>query len=269
MPKVSIIIPVFNAELYIEEAIISVLNQTEQNFEIIVINDGSLDDTGNILNKFRNNSKIQILEHQNKLNRGVSCSRMLGVRQSRSKYVAFLDADDEFRRDKLEIQLGYFENNPSCVLCHTGIAPSGLHSDKFMKDFNVSNEVFVYDYKQRPLYLRQNSICNSTTLINNKYLKGLNFQIDQLFQYEDWLLWVMLSQLGKFLFIPNKLTYYRCHDNSATSRILKKPMTEIYSKVELYINILKKPVGTKTKVLAFLYLIIQFKRLFKNYHRYL
>ena len=208
------------------------------------------------------------MEHPNKENRGVSCSRMLGVRHSNAEYIAFLDADDMFRRDKLEIQLKYLGNNSNCVLCHTTVFPIGDNSSNFISAFNIFDKPTIYNYSKIAQYLIRNKVCNSSTLIRKKILYTCNFCIDQLFQYEDWLLWVMLSEYGNFLYIPEPLTYYRIHEKSSTSKILQKPIIDIFSKIELYINLQKKPVCFKTKIISFLYLLVQLRRLFKHYGRY-
>lgn len=92
-PKISVIIPVYNGEQFIETAINSVINQTYTNYEIIVVNDGSVDNTREIVNKIAfKNEKIKLI---NKENAGVSVARNIGVRETTGEYLTFLDADDK------------------------------------------------------------------------------------------------------------------------------------------------------------------------------
>jgi len=115
MKKVSVIIPTFNREKTIERAVLSVLNQTYENLECLVIDDGSSDRTRDILHSIDDSRlKIYFLEK----NSGVSAARNFGVRQSRGDWVALLDSDDEWLPNKLEIQLSYSKKNPEIPLIH-------------------------------------------------------------------------------------------------------------------------------------------------------
>lgn len=97
--KFSIIIPVYNTEKYIERCVKSVLTQTYDNYEIIIINDGSTDKSIEILSKFENNNQIKII---NQDNNGVSSARNLGIKKSTGDYILFLDSDDFYEKELLE-----------------------------------------------------------------------------------------------------------------------------------------------------------------------
>ena len=100
MPEVSIIIPVYNNEQYIEKCIQSVLNQTFENFEVIVINDGSTDKSGEILEKLnREDSRIILIEQKNQ---GVAVARNRGMNKATGKYITFVDGDDYLKNDYIE-----------------------------------------------------------------------------------------------------------------------------------------------------------------------
>lgn len=102
-PFVSVIIPTFNCGRYVEDAVESVLNQTFRPFEIIVVDDGSTDDTGSRLKKYKD--RVQVVTQENQ---GSSKARNVGLDLSRGEYVAFLDADDRWRPEKLEWQIACF-----------------------------------------------------------------------------------------------------------------------------------------------------------------
>jgi glycosyltransferase involved in cell wall biosynthesis len=106
---VSIIIPVFNAEKYVQEAIQSVLSQTYKNIELICINDQSTDNSLTILESFRN--KIILVNNEN--NCGTAESRNKGIRIARGEYLAFIDNDDIWESNKLEVQMNHLRNNPA------------------------------------------------------------------------------------------------------------------------------------------------------------
>ena len=104
---VSVIIPVYNCERYLKDAIVSVLNQTYRPLEVIVINDGSTDRSEAVANQF--NSSIRYYSQQNK---GLGATRNFGVEQAQGHFVAFLDADDLWFEHKIERQMRYFEEDP-------------------------------------------------------------------------------------------------------------------------------------------------------------
>lgn len=109
MKKFSVIIPVYNVEQYIAETINSVLQQTYTNFELLIIDDGSPDNSVNICQSFTD-SRIKIIRQQN---RGVAAARNTGIRHSQGEYLAFLDADDLWLPNKLEKHLEHLESLPT------------------------------------------------------------------------------------------------------------------------------------------------------------
>lgn len=115
---VSVIIPSFNRAWSLGNAIDSVLAQTHEEFEIVVIDDGSLDHTPELLEKYKadHGEKIQVYTQANA---GVSAARNLGIRKSRGQLVALLDSDDTWERDKLACQTAFFEKNPDAQICQT------------------------------------------------------------------------------------------------------------------------------------------------------
>tara|TARA_R110002111_G_C5951146_1_gene368584 strand:- start:1 stop:951 length:951 start_codon:yes stop_codon:yes gene_type:complete len=109
--SVSVIIPVYNGEQFIKKAIISAVNQPEV-AEVIVINDGSTDNTQNIIKKLQlTNSKIKFYQHKNNENKGRSASRNLGIKKALSKYLAFLDADDYYLKERFLSDKEKFQSN--------------------------------------------------------------------------------------------------------------------------------------------------------------
>ena len=115
MVKVSVIIPAYNGDRYIGEAIDSILSQTYSDYEIIVVDDGSTDSTRQVIEQY--GSKIQYLSQTNQ---GVAASRNLGLTQAKGEYVAFLDQDDIFLPHKLASQVALLEQNPSLGIANSG-----------------------------------------------------------------------------------------------------------------------------------------------------
>jgi glycosyltransferase involved in cell wall biosynthesis len=114
-PKVSVIIPTFNRKGYVCDAIDSVLNQTYRDFEIIVVDDGSTDGTGETLRE-KYGEKIR---YYSKENGGCATARNFGIRVARGEYITFLDSDDTFMQDKLETQVGILEKNHDSGLVYS------------------------------------------------------------------------------------------------------------------------------------------------------
>lgn len=113
-PLVSVVMPAYNAENYIEDAVNSILNQTYGNFEFIIIDDGSTDRTVEILKKFTD-IRIKLISHEQ--NEGNYPARNKGCRLAKGKYIAVMDADDIAFSERLAIQVKYMEENPEVQLC--------------------------------------------------------------------------------------------------------------------------------------------------------
>ena len=113
MKEVSVIIPTFNRANKVSRAVSSVLGQTFHDFEVIVIDDGSVDDTPDALAKFKD--RIIVIRHPE--NRGVSAARNSGIKASQSSLIAFLDSDDYWLPEKLETQVRFFREHPDAVAC--------------------------------------------------------------------------------------------------------------------------------------------------------
>ena len=107
-PKVSVIVPVFNGEKYLQEALESILSQTYQNFEVLVVDDGSTDRSSEIIRRY---SRIRSI---NQHNQGVAAARMRAISYARGELITFLDQDDLWPCDKLALQLAVFDQDPTC-----------------------------------------------------------------------------------------------------------------------------------------------------------
>lgn len=124
-PKVSIVLPTYNRASFLPGAISSVLNQTYQDFELIIIDDGSSDNTPMLLNNYRKNKKIKIITHSQ--NKGVSEARNSGYKYATGKYIALLDSDDFFKPDYLEKVVLFMEEHPTLTI---GIPVKNAYDDK-------------------------------------------------------------------------------------------------------------------------------------------
>lgn len=140
MAAVSVIIPTFNRAPKIARAVASVLYQTFSDYEILVVDDGSEDDTQQVLSQFR--SRIKRISHSKNL--GVSAARNTGIKASHSPLVAFLDSDDYWLPDKLSTQISFFSRHPKAVVCQTEEVwiRRGRRVNPMKKHFKPSGEIF-------------------------------------------------------------------------------------------------------------------------------
>lgn len=99
MEKVSIIVPIYNAEKFIKKCIESILNQSYKNLELILVNDGSKDNSSKIINQYKNNKRVNIFTQKN---HGAAYTRNFGLKQATGKYVTFIDSDDFIDKDYIE-----------------------------------------------------------------------------------------------------------------------------------------------------------------------
>jgi len=122
-PEVSIVMPIYNSESYIRESIASVLHQTFKNFELICVDDCSHDDTINIVREFcANDDRVVLLQLCS--NSGAAVARNLGIKESKGRYIAFLDSDDLWNPNKLEHQLRFMKENSIAFACSAYIRVS-------------------------------------------------------------------------------------------------------------------------------------------------
>ena len=224
--KVSVIIPVFNASKFIKQTINSVLNQTYKNWEILAIDDCSTDNSFEILKHYSSKEKrIKVL--QNNKNLGAFAARNLGIKMSSGEYIAFLDADDLWIEDKLEIQINFMKER-KCNFTYTGF--TRFHERLTVKEKNIK----VPERVNYNFLMTNTVIATSTVLINIKNV-GF-FQMEDVY-YDDYILWLTLLKREKFAYGINKpLMRYRILDNSL-SRNKFKSAKKVYEILHQNLNL--------------------------------
>ncbi len=210
-PLISVIITAFNLEKFIEEAIVSILNQTFQNVEIIVVDDQSTDSTPVIVKKISardDRIKFHSIPHSGK----PSSVRNFGIAQANGEYIAFLDGDDVWEKHKLEEQLNSIHKNPDAVLVYSASVTVGANI--FSPNYEVLPLLHKAARNKNDLIQKGNSIPLSTVLVSKKYLDMAGgFDEDPDLKIEDFDLWIRLGEFGSFIFIPHIHAYYRVHAN--------------------------------------------------------
>ena len=221
MPKVSVIIPTYNREEFITETINSVLNQTYKDFEIIVVDDGSTDNTKQKLESFK--SKIKLIEQKNSER---AIARNNGVKNSKGKYLAFLDSDDIWIKNKLEKQVELLDSKPEVILTYGQSLRINEHGQKIKI---AKRQLEGYSGKVFERLLLRNFIVSATPIIRREYFdKTEGFQTKYI-PYEDWEFWLRFSLLGKFYFFNNPFAYYRIHKNQSVKLVNAEKIEKVTS----------------------------------------
>lgn len=217
-PIVSIIMPAWNAEKTIQDAIRSVIKQTESNWELIVIDDYSEDETYKRIRWFAaRDNRIRI--YRNPVNLGVSKTRNRGVKVAKGKWIAFLDSDDIWRADKLEKQLCIIEQKKNVDLVFTGsVFMRGWEQSENNRSREKTNFILSY-YQKAPKtitykeLLKQNLISCSSVVVKKELL--MKYPMKQDIMHEDYATWLeILRAGGKACGINEPLLIYRISGKS-------------------------------------------------------
>ena len=212
--KVSVIIPTYNRANLVEKAIKSVLNQTYQDFEIIVVDDASTDNTEEVIKNF-SNKRIKYIKC--KKNKGDSFARNTGIKIAKGEYIAFLDSDDEWLREKLEKQIKVLDNKPPEV---GAVYSDVLYIDKNGKNLNrkLSNpgkEGYIYEE-----LFGGNCVGTPSTLLIRKECFNRVGLFDVLIgTFSDWDMWIRIAKYYRFTFIKVPLVKYRIHFNRMSENL--------------------------------------------------
>jgi len=208
---VSVIIPAFNRQKTIETAVNSVLSQTYRNFEILVVDDGSKDKTEEVIKKIQQREpRIKYLKHPT--NRGAQAARNTGIHAAKGIWIAFLDSDDCWLKDSLEMRLQLAREKQVDV----------VHSDCFllkdeknpMKLFGVPPfEGFIYEN-----LLKQPGPVFPSLLVKKNALEKIEYLDEHLKSYQEWDTAIRLSKYYNFAFYPKPTFIYDCRNSDTISK---------------------------------------------------
>jgi len=205
-PHVSVLMPAYNAEKYIGEAIKSVLNQTFTNFELIVINDGSTDKTEEIILSYKD-KRIRYIK--NEKNIGVIATRNISVELATGKYCALLDADDVALPRRLEKQLQFLETHQDYVLCGSWALTIDGNGKKTGRIRFIDNRNLL-----KISFLFSNALINPSIMIRSEILKSFMYHPEILIS-EDFDFFLRIVNAGyKIANVPEYLIKYRWHDTN-------------------------------------------------------
>lgn len=230
-PKVSVIMPIYNAEKFIAKAIESILNQTYHNLELILIDDCPTDRTLEIIGQYKDD---RICLVHNKKNLGIAYSRNKGLSLCNGKYVALMDDDDIAIKDRLKMQVEYLENN-SCIDVLGGKIKSIDENGVIIGNSGIA--------LMNPLYIRamlmfKNVMFNGTVMLRKSFVDkyGLEYENNCL-GMEDFKLWIESSKVGNLSNLDEVLLLYRRTENSETSKVKENNLNQrkkLYAQFQRY-----------------------------------
>ncbi|WP_316826673.1 glycosyltransferase family 2 protein [Pedobacter miscanthi] len=206
-PKITVFMAAYNVSDYIEESISSILNQTFKDFEFIIIDDGSTDDTSLIVKKF-NDSRISFI--QNDGNKGIPFTRNRLLELAKGEYIAILDSDDIAYPDRLQLQLNFFSAHPEVALCGGHgkvINETGIETGK--------NIIVPTDNLINMRMLFNNPFINSSAMFKTQIFRELNGYKDYALA-EDFDLFIRISEKYSVANIDAFLVKYRIHGENIT-----------------------------------------------------
>ncbi|MCW2262588.1 MULTISPECIES: glycosyltransferase family 2 protein [Sphingobacterium] len=212
--EVTVLMTAYNASKYISESIKSVLNQTFKNFELLIINDGSTDNTSLIAHSF-NDERIRIIE--NDRNRGLIYSRNIALKEANGNYIAILDSDDLALPNRLMTQFKAFQNNSALAVVGSRaliINEKGIRTGEKLDVFSEINKI-------RVTLFFENTIVHSSAMIRTKVFREVNgYQGDSLI--EDYDLFFRISTLYPIENLTEYLVEYRIHDTNISIKKRKE-----------------------------------------------
>ena len=211
MPTVSVIMPAYNGERTILETIVSLQQQTFSDFELIVINDGSTDRTLEILSSIKE-PRMKIFSYENG---GLTVARNRGLAHVTGEFVAFLDQDDLWTSDKLELQLAALQNNPEAGVAYSWTSFMGENKEWFYSGNHVTFEGNVYAE-----LLIDNFLDNgSNPLICRQAIESVGKFDPIVGPCDDWDYWLRLAAQWPFVLVPKEQNFYRQSSTSLTSKV--------------------------------------------------
>jgi glycosyltransferase involved in cell wall biosynthesis len=206
-PKITVMMPCFNAEHFISDAIQSVLAQTFHDFEFLIINDGSTDRTRELIKSFKD-ERIVVIDQENQ---GVAVALNNGLKHAHAPYIARFDADDICYADRLEKQYHFMLSNPECIIVGSGaeyIDNSGNYIFTHFPQFTTHEEIHQLPYNICP-FIHASVMYKKDLIVNIGYNKNAH-------SFEDHLLWLQMKHIGRMYNMPDPLISVRLNPGSIT-----------------------------------------------------
>lgn len=216
-PLVSIVIPSWNTASYVREAVDSALAQTHENCEIIVVDDGSTDDTKAVLEPYSARKQITYIYQTNK---GLSAARNTGIKASQGEFIALLDSDDIFLPEKIAEQVAYLSEHPSCDVSYCNLYHFWDGEEKLLR---LNYEYYSGD-DVLPHLLHMNFIAPLSVVLKRSVIERFGMFDENLKRSEDLEFWLRLAHGGaRFEFLPKRLAKLRMRKTANLQGLESQP----------------------------------------------
>jgi glycosyltransferase involved in cell wall biosynthesis len=223
VPETSVVMTSYNYASYIESAINSVIDQRYNNWELIIVDDGSSDDSLEIIKRYTDKypDRIKLLTHPNNENRGIKESNELAFANITGEYTAFLESDDIWKPNCLEEKITALKNHPEAILAFSDIEliiENGFDArrhENYLKYSNYVGKKCSENAKDlsKMILFRNPVISFSNIIIRSIVLDGFTLLREHEI-WSDWQLVIKAASMGKFIYVDNKLLFWRLHNKS-------------------------------------------------------
>ena len=209
-PLVSVVIPCYNHEEFVQDSIKSIINQSYQNIELIIIDDGSKDFSVEKIEEMVTlcEKRFTRFEFRSRPNKGLSATLNEALEWCRGEYFSVHDSDDVLLKNKIKIQIDFLNKNKSCVAVFGGEILIDENSNVIKRNIKKENK---YNFNQ--ILMLEHDLPCSTQLIRLKTLKKVGGYKEEV-KIEDWYMWLLLAQEGEICYIPEIMVKYRLHKNN-------------------------------------------------------
>lgn len=207
MPSVSILMPVYNAEPYLSEAIQSMLNQTYADFELIILDDCSTDRSAEVVQTF---SDTRIIYHRNEVNSGLANNLNTGLKLAKGKYIARMDGDDISLPHRLQTQVDFLESHPDIDLCSCAMQMFGADNQLWIRDRDPEQVKITMMFYSAVLHA-------SSVFRRDVFEKNNLYYKQETFPAEDYDLWARAAFFCRMVNLPDVMYLYRMHRTQVTS----------------------------------------------------
>lgn len=200
-PLISVVIATYNMGQYIDQAIDSILEQTWERLEIIVVDDGSTDNTQYVMERYKNNNRVIYIKNNNQ---GQPKAKNCGIKRTQGEFIAFCDADDLWESNKLQVQMPLF-GNPNVGIVYSEVSNIDEHNNRYIKASNenrytgqVTNHLLVENFVPFGTSVIRRACIEKNGIFDEEFRMGI-----------DWDLWLRYSLDWEFAYTPERTYIYR------------------------------------------------------------
>lgn len=244
MPEISVIIPIYNTGTLLRETVKSVLEQSFSAFELILVDDGSNEETQKIISSF-DDQRIRVIRKENG---GVASARNTGILAANGDYIALLDHDDLWHKDKLKFQKALLDADKDAVLVYSSIESFGTSDTIQIPEYSIiEGNAFLSELEQNKIHSTSCVMFRRNTVLENNILF-----VPETVPCDDWYFYLQISQYGKFLHAPDVPVYYRLHGGNLSSNVerMYRAGITVLQKIKLELEEISKRIDVSAEKLS-------------------